>query len=890
MLPSPKRSGNEPSGPQHEQVKTIAIIFAVLLGASMIVRAGSVIVIGGVDGILPDDSTPQAEVVLAMSGGGARGLAGAGVLKAFEENLIAIKAIAGTSIGGIVGGLYACGYEADQLREIIEAIDFPKLFANEPPRASMLFTQRKDHERHLLSVRFDGFKPLIPHALTGGQELTSLLARLTLRANYRCGGDFMKLRVPFRTVCSDIVSGRLVVLDTGSLADAMRATMAFPLAFTGVEQGEQLLMDGGILMPVPVTIARGMCTTSPCVVAVNTTSPLVGKSALTSPVVIANQVTSVMSADALTTQLNQADFVITPSLNGISSSDFRYRDSIIKLGYIAGRDAAAAILSRLRQRGDSDLMVIDSVDVVSDDAALSDRIAKDLRGIHLTKRELVTALKSIARRERLFRLEADIDSSAPTIAAIEIPPHVRLRITAEPALAANDITVDVSGAARFPDDSIRSWLLATAVMMTSEQLKKGVDSIERRYFLAGYDLATIRSRHVDYSARSIALVIDEGVVRRVDVSHRGQTRDWVVRSYFPLHRDDPFSIEKAVQGMGAIFGADLFDRVTLHAVPADGGTDIHLQVRDYQSIQARLGWHWNDRYQSEEFVELLNDNVLGMGIEYLLHAQYGLDRQSYYGELKADRIFSTYHFGRLRAGYSRLQRTTFDSNRRPNGLRDESSFGLMTQLGQQIARLGTVTAGWSIERIRYDDGRYPREAFTLSSLNLESVVENFDRLPFPTSGKQHVLQLKLTGKYLRSDREFNRFFSSLEGYYSLTPALTYHPRVSLGLSNRTLPASERFYLGGMRSLVGWRQDVISGDKMLLINQEMRYRMIPRVYVSLLYDFGNAYNRLDQFKLSTLHHGLGLALAIDTPVGPFELNWGRSSQDQERVYFSAGFRF
>jgi NTE family protein len=882
---------NEPPDPRHEQVKTIVATLCALLSLLTISQVRASIVIGGSDGLDPDDSTVTYPVVLALSGGGARGLAGAGVFKAFEEKGIRTTAIAGTSIGGIIGGLYACGFNADQLRQIIEAIDFSQLFTNEPPRATMLFTQRRERERHLLSVRFDGLRPQIPHALTGGQELTSLLARLTLLANYRAGGDFNKLKIPFKTVCTDVVSGREVVLDTGSLADAMRATMAFPLAFTGVEQGNKLLMDGGIVMPVPVSIARRMCGIAPCVVAVNTTSPLLTKSGLSTPVDIANQVTTIMSANELSAQLSQADFVITPELDGLSSTDFDLRDSIISLGRRAGLAMADTIIDSIRRLIDTTTLEIGRVSVMSGDTALSAKISARLNGQKFTEADLTFELKSLARHEHLYRLEATFDSTpSEQFARVSNSRLVHLMVHIQPAPRCADVALDIRGVTQFPADSIRAWLFSGDSLLTPTGLKRGLDSVIRRYSAIEFDLATVRQSRLDVSGRTLTIDIDEGIVRRIDVLQNRKTRDWVVRSYFPVHRDEPFSSEKAVRGMGEVFGTDLFDRVTIHVVPMDGGAAVMLTVRERQSLQVRLGWHWDNRYQSEEFLELLNDNIFGTGVEYLLHAQYGLDRQSYYGELKADRIFSTYLTAQTRAGFDRTIRTTFDLNNKPDGTREETKLGLALNVGQQIIRLGTVTAGVSVERLRYDDRRFPVEAFTLNSVNLESEVETFDRVPFPTAGRRHYLQIRLAREYLRSDRNFTRFFSTFEAYYTLATGLTYHPVISLGLSRDGLPASERFYLGGMHSLTGLRYEGINGDKCILLNQELRYRIIPRVYVTARFDAGNVYDRLDQLKLTGLRHGVGLALALDTPIGPIEFAYGHANKDEERLYFSAGLAF
>lgn len=805
------------------QVKTIARTLVLLILSFLLSYSETAGTAGGASSI----STP---VTLALSGGGARGLAGVGVLKAFEERNIEVRAIAGTSIGGIIGGLNACGYSADQIRTIIRDIDFSLLFANEPPRTSMLFTQRRERERHIVSVRFDGFKPQFPHALTGGQELTSLLTDLTLAANYRAGGDFSKLNIPFRAVCTDVVLGREVVMDTGSLADAMRASMAFPLAFTGVERGNELLMDGGLLTPIPVALARDLCNDSPCVVAVNTTSPLLSKSGLTTPIAIANQVTSIMSASALATQLDLADVVITPDLTGISSADFALRDSIMDLGYRAGLAAADMIK---------------------------------------TKRPAPT------------RTNSNDDHAGPALSDSVVP-----QINESNPSATHLI---VRGVHLFPADSVERWLSPQSDSADRWSLRRRLDALLERYRNAGYDLAATRSVTLD-SSGTTTITIDEGLISRIDVQKDGATRDWVVRSYFPLRRGEPMSVARAMRGMRDIYGTDLFDRVTLHVVPDAGGARVIIGVKERKPAQARFGWHWDDHFQSEEFVELLNDNVRGLGVEYLAHAGYGLDRQSFYGEVRANRIFSTYLTGQIRLGHFHIDRTTYDTSGNPLGIREESKFGLMVNAGQQIARLGTVTAGFSIDRVQYDDDVLPVEKYTLSSLNFESTVETFDRVPFPLSGKRHIMQLRFSQKNLGSGDGFTRFFSSVEGYYSFARKYTYHPKITVGLSNDGLPASERFYLGGMQSLYGYRGEALTGDKCLLLNQEIRVRLPFRFYASARWDIGDVYNHFDQLKLENLRQGFGGSLALNTPIGPFEVAYGRTSKGGERWYFSAGFEF
>ena len=175
------------------------------------------IVVGGMDGLDPSAERPRHSVLLALSGGGIRGLASIGVLQALEERGIGGAGIAGTSMGGMGGGLYAAGYEPEELRVIAEQLDFAALFQNAPPRSTMLQTRRREHGRDLLTIRFDGIRPRIPQALTSAQYLTNFLTLFTARATYQSSGDFGQLRLPYAVVSTDVVSGERVVLRTGSL-------------------------------------------------------------------------------------------------------------------------------------------------------------------------------------------------------------------------------------------------------------------------------------------------------------------------------------------------------------------------------------------------------------------------------------------------------------------------------------------------------------------------------------------------------------------------------------------------------------------------------------------------------------------------------------------------
>lgn len=846
------------------------------------------IVIGGLESLDPFDDKEHYSVLLALSGGGARGLAAIGILKAFEEKGIEVAAVAGTSMGGIVGGLYAAGYSPDELISIVHNTAFGRLFTNTPARKTMFLTQRQERGRHLLSVRFDGLAPIIPQALTAGQRLTSLLTTLTTKANYHCNGDFNKLPIPFKTISTDIVTGREVILDSGSLAEAMRAAMAFPLAFTGLEKDGQVLMDGGMVTPIPVELVRQMCDSVSFVVAVNTTSLLLPKDELVTPVDIASQVTTIMTADKLAGQLQQADFVITPPIDDFGSMDFKLKDTLIEIGYQAGKVAADSIIGLLRQERNGTRYTVVQVEVSSSAQTLEDGIRSRLIGQTVNRTELISILKSLTVELSLFRLEGSL---TPLNNADNGPKKMLLTITAYPYFLLSDIQFTFVGNTIYDDTMLAQQFKLGDTILTPRTLQQGLDRILNLYYADDFDLVGIRNVAIALNHTEITIVLDEAIIKRIDVEENERTKDWFVRSLFPLKVGQPYSTSGAARGIANIFGTDLFHRVIVDLAPYRSGAIVKIRVEEKKYRQLRLGWHWDDEYQSEELLELLDDNIGGMGLELLLHACYGRDRQRYFAGFKADRILSTYLTGRMRVYHHRLDRHLYAKDGSRADERRENKTGAELRLGQQIARLGTVTAGLTVEEVEYkhSDDR-DTEKFGLRIIKIESLVETFNRVPFPETGKKHLFELQFAGKYLGGEVEFTRFFTSLEAYFPLGKHLNYHPKLSVGLSRSGLPPSEKFYLGGMHSFVGFRTEQLSGDKLLVLTNELRLKLPLRLYLTARYDMGDVYTATDQIKLRNVRHGVGLFLALDSPLGPFEFGYGVADSDTDRFYLNIGYSF
>lgn len=283
-------------------------------------------------------------VGLVLGGGGARGIAHVGVLKVLERERIPVCAIAGTSMGAIVGGLYAAGYDAGELERLLSSIDWADMFVDSPPRAQLPMERKQEDFRHLLDLEIgyrDG-RLSIPAGLVRGQKLMLLLRRLTL-STWRAQ-DFDQLPIRFRAVAADIVTGRKKVFADGDLAVAIRASMSVPGAFAPVRVGGQLLVDGGMAENVPVDELRAMGA-HPMVV-VDVGSQLLREGALTNPAVVLDQVITALMAEktarSLTT-LGEADLLLQPALGDITAADFHRAADAVAIG----ERAAEAQLPRM---------------------------------------------------------------------------------------------------------------------------------------------------------------------------------------------------------------------------------------------------------------------------------------------------------------------------------------------------------------------------------------------------------------------------------------------------------------------------------------------------------------------------------------------------------------
>jgi len=291
------------------------------------------------------DSIRHPRVGLVLSGGGAKGFAHVGALKVIEEAGIPIDYITGTSIGSIVGGLYAMGYNAATLEKVIGNQNWEALLSNESRRAFIPAMTKEEQSRYLLSLPIKSNKISIPEGVLTGQKVMDLFTYLSY--GFHDLTDFSKLPIPFKCIAADIATGQEVVLDKGYLPKALRASMSVPAVFSACEIDHRMLVDGGIINNFPVDRCREMG--ADIIIGIDIGDELMTKEKIQTLPDMISQLTTLMGFERSRQNSKNTNILIKPDISGYSGSSFNTEAArdLMKRGEAAARKALPALV-RLR--------------------------------------------------------------------------------------------------------------------------------------------------------------------------------------------------------------------------------------------------------------------------------------------------------------------------------------------------------------------------------------------------------------------------------------------------------------------------------------------------------------------------------------------------------------
>jgi len=291
------------------------------------------------------------KVGLVLSGGGAKGLTHIGIIRALEENNIPIDYITGTSMGAIVGSLYAMGYSPDDMETLLKSEDFKRWYSGEVEEKYMYYFKKNLPTPEFFNIRFSfkdslSLKPqFLPTSVVNPIQMNLVFIDLYARATAACDGDFDKLFVPFRCIASDVYNKKQLILKRGDLGDAVRASMSFPFMFKPIEIDSMLAYDGGIYNNFPTDVMREDFHPDIIIGSVVSTNP--GKPKEND---LMSQIENMVMQKTDYSLPDSAGILMTFKYNDVSLMDFQRIDELEKIGYDRTMSLMDSIKSRIHRR------------------------------------------------------------------------------------------------------------------------------------------------------------------------------------------------------------------------------------------------------------------------------------------------------------------------------------------------------------------------------------------------------------------------------------------------------------------------------------------------------------------------------------------------------------
>ncbi len=841
----------------------------------------------GRDGVLPFHQEIRPRIGLALSGGGARGLAHIGVLKVLERHGIPVDGIAGTSMGAIIGAMASVGYSASDIDSLARITDWGGIIRDAPQRRQLFLGQKEQRSRTIVQIRFERMALDFRPAVTAGQKLTTVLTDVLLRAPAPYPGDFNRLPIPLRVVTTDLLTGGKVLFSSGSLVDALRGSLAIPLLFTPLETDLGLLVDGGLVDNLPVRETRALGVDR--VIAVDTSSKLRKRENLSAPWEIADQVTTIMEQEAIAAAKREADLVIEPDLQKMANTDFASIEAAVAAGEKAAEAAIPAIDSLLSAFKPSDAETwvrigecrFTGLNRVSLHADAPFFITPEPGPARAG--DLVLTGRALYQSGCFRSVSMAVDTAGGILFfdVVENPVIDSVRFEGNTAFTDSAL---LSGISTVPGAVFNHW-----------KGRADIRAIRSLYLEGGYSLAHVDTAEIH--GNTLVFRIDEGRIDGIRFFGNERTRSFILRRELPFRTGDLFRAADFQQGLDNIYSTGYFENIRFDLESKAGRRVLNLRLKEQGFSLLRAGLRYDLERRTQCLLEGAEENLFGIGAVASLAGQLGPVDRAVRAAFRADRIFQTLFTGKAAFSASRQDFNYYSDFVRTGKYRlgaVQTSFSI----GQQMKRFGTLSVELRDERLAVrplSGSGSPRESETLRNIVLRSEVDTRDRLPFPNTGKYHVLEYETSASFLGSDVPYTRMFSSMESYHAVLRRIVLHPRIRWGTADLTTPFAKQYRFGGMESFWGLPEESMSGRLFFIVSGEARWTTPwfrwAESHLTFRYDLGGAWLRYWEPKPKDFRQGMGVMASVQTPFGPIQAAFGKlDGMKKTKFYFSAGYRF
>ncbi len=824
----------------------------------------------------------QPVIGLALSGGGARGFSEIGLLKVLSENKIPVKIIAGTSIGSIIGGLYSLGYSIAEIEEILKSTDWNSFINFKKKNRKNLFIEQKlTEDKALLSVRFKNFKPILPKSINTGEQITAFLNKLIFNAPIKSNGKFNSLLYRFRVVCTNLITGKKVVLSKGSLLDALRASSSVSFLLPPVRIDSLTLVDGGLTENLPVKTVKD--AGAELTIAFNAVSPLRGKNELVYPWQIADQIVSIPMHILTEKEKKEADVLIEPELKGIKNTDFGKFSVLLKRGTIAARRALPAIKKAFLKKYLTKLgrgMVIRNIALPQNPNKLELEIFNELKN----EKKITTSLLKI----RLYRIfsQGSFKSITPIIYFKRDSAVLKINYERNPLVKKIRLIGDIHLDKKELQERLN--LLLGNPFNPKKTVKKLLELLR---ICRKKGLPLVRIEEVRFVNGELQIRVNGGEIDEIKVVGNKYTNKEVILRELPFRKGEVLNINSLERGITNLQSSNLFSSIEIKLKRKARKNILIVNVREKVPTIFRFGMRVDNENYLQLFFDLRNENLFGTGTELGVSLSGGERTRSATLEQRSNRIFNTY----LTYNFKLFRRfndvNTYRFIERANSgeveIKKSAEYrqvftGLSVGFGIQAKKIGNVIFESRYEqdeiknKINYAGATYKKN---ILAFKLRFLVDSRNKYPYTTSGSLVEMYYETAQKKLGGNISYSKFYFDYKDYFTINNIHTISPELQIGFADRTLPLSQQFSLGGQYSFNGLRDFALRGRQIFKVSLEYIYKLPFKIffntYASLRYDLGSIWAKREAIRLKDLRHGIGATLSFDTPIGQAEFSVGRS---------------
>ena len=822
-------------------------------------------------------------VGLALSGGGANGLSQIGVLKALDEKGVPVDFIAGTSIGAIIGGLYSCGYSPDKLEEIAHSLPWQSItsFNNDYSRSNIFLEQQRIRDRASIALRFEKLKLLMPKSLNSAQKITETLDFLTLNGIYKNTGDFASLPINFKAVSTDLVSGKRITLSSGSLSGAMRASSTLPILFEPVIRDGYELVDGGLVANLPVDELNTF--NAHYKIAVDTHGSMYKTGVeLDLPWKTADQTMTILTKLQYPAQLAQADMIITPDLNDHKATDFSDITTLIDAGYTKGKLLAETI----KQSIEKETPRSTAISRYSKTIQFPDE-NPEYREHYLIVSSMVKnatepgkTLHDLLATDLFTRVYAELDNRQKR-ATFHLEPLPRIKkivITGGPPEALT--TKEIESCFR----------LITGILYTNTSGTKALEALINKYRSKGFCLVTIEST----SCRDgiLQVKVSSGKPDGIDIQrNKNITGITSIKREIKVDTTQVLRFKKAEESVDNLYDTGSFNGVSL-STESDTSriTLLKFSLEEKPPSVLRLGLRYDETNNAQFLLDFRNENLGGTTSSIGGWVKEGKRNNSVNIEFNIPRIQSSHFTMSSHLFYDghlfdnrdiTFSKALFESHSNGSRTYGIEKYGISSGFGTRINKNGQFIVDMTYQNaLSYAEqgngGALSTANITMMSIGTQFTLDSRDDPLIPTSGNYTNFRYSNSSESLNVHDVFWQVSGKHEENIPLGSQTTLQLSGLFGISNISVPLSEKFFLGGPGSsysqqFIGLKENDLPGNDIAAFGVHLRYKpsidLLFPTSIVLHYNVGNAWDDRDEISFGKLIHGTGTSLIWETPLGP-----------------------